>query len=150
MPPEIRIANVDKTSVVQITFTKEMNFPDDLKDLINDQKDALQKTLHEASQESSPTANKLVDETPPYFEVYITNRDDEVSNEPLKDWSVISAEPKKIEMLIKLSQPLAISQGTIDHELVIQAQLGQFTDIDGLTLPQSVIKRQTIQRQFAS
>ena len=92
MPPEIRIL-VDKTSVVQITFTKEMNFPDDLKDLINDQKDATKTTLQEASQESSSKTDKSVDETPPYFEVYITNRDDEVSNELLKDWSIVSVEP---------------------------------------------------------
>ena len=41
MPSEIRIANVDKTSVVMITFVKEMDFPNNLKDLINDQKDAM-------------------------------------------------------------------------------------------------------------
>ena len=103
MPSEIRIANVDKTSVVMITFVKEMDFPNNLKDLINDQKDAMQKTLSEASQEHRQLSDNEPNETPPYFDVFITNRDDEVKNELLKDWSVISVEPQKIEMQIQLS-----------------------------------------------
>ena len=53
-----------------------MDFPDDLAEQINSQKDAFYQAFSESNQEYRAPR----DETPPYFEVFITNRDEDVDN----------------------------------------------------------------------
>ena len=63
-PPEIRIKEVDSKGIALIHFTNEIDFPDNLADLINEQKDAFYTALNVTDQDFYKSYLNTTEKTP--------------------------------------------------------------------------------------
>ena len=87
-------------------------------------------TFNKANVESK---NKLLD-------VMMLSGDNEMIDDNLKDWKLISVTSSEITVDVEYENPLLVSQGDIPDILVVQAGLQEYPDENNLKLPPSVMK----------
>ena len=95
--PEVRVASIRSTGDLTLRFTHNMQFPDDIADLINE-RDTFPKKL---------------------LEVIMINGDTEEIDQNLISWSVISASSTNIDIRTEYENPLYVSSGYSADYLIL-------------------------------
>ena len=95
-----------------------MNWPKDFDKQINDAKE---------------TNEKLLD-------IIMFNRDDEIIDANLKDWSVEKITSTSIRVKLEFIKPIEVSTGDDPDYLFIQLNMSTIRDMNGARLPRSLLK----------
>ena len=86
MPPEMRIVKITGAGVVNIEFTNVMEFPDNLKDLINEQATKLE------------DAKRYLRGNDNYISLMMVSKNEEEATDNLASWEVTSVTSKGMDL----------------------------------------------------
>ena len=95
-------------------------------------------------------ANEINESDNNLVEVVMINGDTEKIDENLKSWSVTKVSSTGIEISLDFEKAIAVSTGYSPDLLIIQIQLGDYTNYKGSRFPPSVIKKVVLPPQFSS
>ena len=114
-PPEVRLGRASSEGLVRLEFTNAMSFP----------------SLSDFIKQNEESGNKLID-------LMMLKGEDEVLDENLVSWQIISVGAKLIEIKLEFASPLSVSQGEVSDKLLVQMQLSDFPDENLAFLPTSI------------
>ena len=116
------LSRVSSAGQLEITFSKEMAFPDDLK---------------AATAAPDEAADKLWQER---LEISMLSYEQSQISPNLHHWRVTSISPVKLSLRLTFENPFEVSQGDEPDNLLVRFKRGKFTDLDGLSLPPDLTK----------
>ena len=138
MPLEARIKKIDSSGHCRVEFTKKVVVPDDAEEILKqEQRD----NLKAGARTKRINVYVVQDEE--------NNEDDEVRRTILKDWELLVFDTDGIDLKLNFNDPLDVSMRDIADLLVLQLELSEFKDSDGLQLPESIVKYITIPPQMS-
>ena len=138
MPPEMRIKKITGEGVVHIIFTNAMEFPDNLKDMINDQTTKQENQLRNLAEEEI------------LFNLLMVSESEEEAVDNMIGWEVTSVTSTSMDVQMNFKKPIEVSQGDEADFIIVQGQLSDYRDVNGGSLPPSLIKKMELPRMFAS
>ena len=148
--PEVRVERISNQSELFLSFTKEMVFPGNFTNILND------RTVPRKSKDTKPINDKdkrsLVDELTgkSLLALSLKSYETDTISDNLTGWLVTDADSKQIVVKFTLAQPLLVSQGDKRDDLYIFVNLSGYTDIDGQHLPESLLKIVKVPPQIGS
>ena len=120
-PPTVEISKVMSNALVVLKFSKDMQFSDDLPELIANQRED----------------DMLLD-----LRLIAQGADDEEQQAlQLKNWKVKSSSSNHIVLQLEFNSPIEVSSSIKGlDKLLVQVNMDMYEDMDGKRLPPSVLK----------
>ena len=122
-PPEVRLGRIEANGRVKLEFTNAMIFPSEREFILLNEK----------------SGNELI-------ELIMLKGDEDVQDDNLKSWKIISVSPTLIEIDLEFENPVQVSQGDNNDRLITQVALSRYPDENQNRLPASINRIKDIPR----
>ena len=122
-PPEVRLGRIGANGRVKLEFTNAMIFPSEREFILLNEK----------------SGNELI-------ELVMLKGDEDVQDDNLKSWKIISVSPTLIEIDLEFENPVQVSQGDNNDRLITQVALSRYPDENQNRLPASINRIKDIPR----
>ena len=120
-PPTVEISKVMSNALLVLKFSKEMQFPDNLPELIENQRED----------------DMLLD----LWHIYQGNDGEEQQAIQLKNWKVKSSRSTQIVVQLEFDNAIEVSSSMYGlDKILVQVNMDMYEDMDGKRLPPSVLK----------